>query len=58
MSDTARSARGQSAAENEDSGNVAQEDIARLAYVLWEQRGSPIGSSEFDWLEAEQQLRK
>ena len=43
--------------ENEDSGISARENIARLAYALWEQRGCPVGSSEFDWLEAEQQLK-
>ena len=32
------------------------EEIARLAYVLWQQRGCPAGSAETDWLEAEQQL--
>jgi Protein of unknown function (DUF2934) len=34
----------------------SSEDIARLAYALWQQRGCPIGSAEIDWLEAEQQL--
>ena len=33
-----------------------QNDMAQLAYALWQQRGCPIGSSETDWLEAEQQL--
>jgi len=32
-------------------------DIAVLAYLLWEQRGCPIGSPEEDWLKAEEQLR-
>jgi hypothetical protein len=35
---------------------ATQYDIARLAYALWERRGSPDGSAEFDWLEAEKQL--
>jgi hypothetical protein len=30
-------------------------DIAWLAYVLWQQRGCPQGSAEKDWVEAEQQ---
>ena len=34
------------------------EEIARLAYALWQQRGSPVGSAETDWLEAEQQLSR
>ena len=37
---------------------LAHEDIARLAYALWEARGCRGGSSEEDWLRAEQQLRK
>jgi hypothetical protein len=31
-----------------------QEDIANLAYGLCQQRGCPEGSSEEDWLQAEQ----
>jgi Protein of unknown function (DUF2934) len=34
------------------------EDIAKLAYALWQQRGCPYGSPEFDWLEAERNLRE
>ena len=34
------------------------EEIARLAYTLWQQRGCPVGSAETDWLEAEQQLSR
>jgi DUF2934 family protein len=30
--------------------------IAELAYQLWVRRGSPEGSDELDWLEAERQL--
>jgi Protein of unknown function (DUF2934) len=33
-----------------------QENIANLAYALWQQRGCPVGSPEFDWLEAQQIL--
>jgi Protein of unknown function (DUF2934) len=33
-----------------------QEDIAKLAYALWQQRGCPYGSPEIDWLEAERNL--
>jgi hypothetical protein len=32
------------------------EDIASLAYALWQQRGCPEGSSEEDWFKAEQEL--
>jgi hypothetical protein len=34
----------------------AHEEIALLAYALWQERGSPEGSSEEDWLNAERQL--
>jgi len=34
-----------------------QQEIANLAYALWQRRGSPNGSSEQDWLEAERILQ-
>jgi hypothetical protein len=34
----------------------SSEDIALLAYALWQQRGCPEGSSEEDWFRAEQEL--
>ena len=33
-----------------------QDQIAELAYTLWQQRGCPDGSPEVDWLEAEEEL--
>jgi len=33
------------------------EDIAALAYKLWQARGCPQGSSEEDWFHAAQELR-
>jgi hypothetical protein len=33
------------------------DDIAQLAYSYWEARGYQAGSSEEDWLRAEQELR-
>jgi hypothetical protein len=33
------------------------QEIAKLAYQLWQARGCPEGSSEDDWLEAERQLQ-
>jgi DUF2934 family protein len=33
-----------------------REDIAQLAYRLWEERGAPIGSPEVDWARAEEEL--
>lgn len=35
----------------------SQQDIANLAYALWQARGCPQGSAEEDWTEAERQLR-
>jgi len=32
------------------------EEIAKLAYRLWEERGAPIGSPEVDWARAEQAI--
>lgn len=33
-----------------------QDNIAKLAYALWERNGCPQGSAECDWQEAERQL--
>jgi hypothetical protein len=33
-----------------------QDEISKLAYTLWQQRGCPNGSPEVDWLEAEEEL--
>lgn len=38
--------------------NSYHEDIARLAYHFWEQRGRVEGSPEEDWLRAEQEWRR
>jgi hypothetical protein len=32
------------------------EEIARLAYSLWQARGCPVGSPETDWFRAEQEM--
>ena len=34
-----------------------KKEIASLAFSLWEQRKSPLGSPELDWFEAERRLR-
>lgn len=34
------------------------DDIASLAYRLWDERGRPIGSPEEDWFQAEQELQQ
>jgi hypothetical protein len=35
-----------------------QETISKLAYGLWEERGSSQGSADEDWLEAERNFRE
>ena len=40
----------------EPSRSVSYEDIARLAFSYWEQRGYQNGSPDADWLRAEQEL--
>jgi Protein of unknown function (DUF2934) len=42
------------AGSSQSSEAASQNDIAQLAYALWQQRGCPEGSAESDWLEAEQ----
>ena len=32
------------------------DQIASLAYALWQKRGCPEGSPEADWLQAEEEL--
>lgn len=43
---------------NLNLSTLEHDQIAKLAYVLWEQRGYPDGSPEVDWLEAERELHK
>jgi hypothetical protein len=38
--------------------NPCHEAIQELAYILWEMRGSPDGSAESDWIEAERELTR
>ncbi len=35
-----------------------RDEIARIAYFMWEERGGQGGSSEEDWLRAEQEYRR
>ena len=42
---------------NEKAATTPEPDqIASLAYTLWQQRGCPEGSPEADWLRAEEEL--
>ena len=46
------------ASESDTSKTSIREDLANLAYVLWQRRGCPHGSPEVDWLHAERKLRE
>jgi hypothetical protein len=35
-----------------------EEQVAILAYHLWQERGCPDGSPELDWFQAEEQLQE
>jgi hypothetical protein len=47
-----------SAAPREKIQSPSQQDIANLAYALWQERGAPDGSAEKDWIEAERRLQR
>ncbi len=32
------------------------QEVAKLAYLFWEERGRPFGSPEIDWSRAEREL--
>ena len=38
--------------------NMELKAIAQLAYIMWEERGRPLGSPDDDWFRAEQKLRR
>ena len=38
--------------------NAQHEQIEKLAYRLWEERGGPLGSPDDDWFRAEEKLRQ
>lgn len=40
-----------------EQNSTAQQDIANLAYALWQARGCPEGTADQDWFEAEQTIR-
>jgi Protein of unknown function (DUF2934) len=44
--------------DSQVSETSTEEDLAKLAYALWEQRSCPYGSPVVDWLEAERKLRE
>ncbi len=36
---------------------VQHEQVAKLAYELWERNGRPMGTAMRDWLQAERMMR-
>jgi len=40
------------------STELVTEDIARMAYFMWQDRGCPDGSPDEDWFRAEETLRQ
>jgi len=42
----------------EENAVLLRDEIARLAYALWEARGGGNGFAEQDWLEAERRLQE
>lgn len=43
--------------EAQSARTATREEIAQLAYAIWQQRGCPEGSAEQDWFDAERQCR-
>jgi hypothetical protein len=43
--------------EDQPEITPTEEEIARLAYSFWEERGSTNGSPEDDWFRAERELK-
>jgi len=41
----------------EELSRPIHEDIAALAFALWQERGCPEGSPEEDWFRAEEELK-
>ena len=39
-----------------ESDSILHEQVAKLAYEIWESKGRPAGTAEIDWLEAEEFL--
>ena len=48
----------ESNAQPEEAFVPTNEEIAKLAYILWEARGGVGGSSEEDWLHAQAELSR
>jgi hypothetical protein len=50
--------RTEDASQTDMADTSMREDLANLAYALWQCRGCPHGSPEVDWTEAERKLHQ
>ena len=50
--------RGGALSKTMNGQDTHQQRIERLAYQLWQERGSPLGSPEDDWFRAENEFRR
>jgi len=57
VTERSESATAASSAAAGPAANPTFDEVAQLAYSYWEARGFQGGSSEEDWLRAEQELR-
>ncbi len=48
----------ETSASDSHVSETSMQDLAKLAYALWEERGCPYGSPDQDWFEAEHRLRE
>jgi hypothetical protein len=55
VAETANNSRPHANTECAMSG-PSDEEVARKAYALWENRGKPIGSPDDDWYQAQKEL--
>lgn len=51
-------ARTDAADQSGEITNGVQVELQALAYQLWLERGSPVGSPEIDWFEAEARIQQ
>lgn len=53
----AKKATGKSSAALQVVTTVKDDDIARVAYAIWERKGRPIGQDAANWEEAKRELK-
>lgn len=53
----AKKAAAKSAAPPKKVTTVTHEDIAKVAYAIWERKGRPMGQDSATWAEAKRELK-